>query len=337
MISRLRSISLTPLLLLADASHPDQAVIVYSSQGSDYADGAHPRNERRARDSPREPGESRQSYLDGFIRCREQALDTKTGARAYWPRTSGGPTISLGAINHIALTVAELQRLVPFSDRILHFLGYRPSERQNDYAEWEGPCGWFILRAARAGSKDRPHDRYQDSTTSLPALRAGNRLMRSVGMSCCPCTPRCSTRRGSGRNTAKATTLSVHCRGGAIAVIGAMTIRTRLRRTDRHRGDRCRRRAGRRSRGGGDRALVAELRPRVRRPAGLCADCKRKAGRPPRRAGVRRWPRAAAGATGSARPLGHCEAGSPGSRVTRAESAAIYRRGGGGTDSRPVR
>jgi hypothetical protein len=160
MISRLRSISLTPLLLLADASHPDQAVIVYSSQGSDYADGAHPRNERRARDSPREPGESRQSYLDGFIRCREQALDTKTGARAYWPRTSGGPTISLGAINHIALTVAELQRLVPFSDRILHFLGYRPSERQNDYAEWEGPCGWFILRAARAGSKDSPHDRY---------------------------------------------------------------------------------------------------------------------------------------------------------------------------------
>jgi hypothetical protein len=27
--------------------------------------------------------------------------------------------------------------------------------------EWEGPCGWFILRLARTGSKDRPHDRYE--------------------------------------------------------------------------------------------------------------------------------------------------------------------------------
>jgi glyoxylase I family protein len=51
--------------------------------------------------------------------------------------------------------------LVPFYDRILHFLGYRPSERQDDYVEWEGPCGWFSLRPARTGSKDRPHDRYE--------------------------------------------------------------------------------------------------------------------------------------------------------------------------------
>jgi hypothetical protein len=28
-------------------------------------------------------------------------------------------------------------------------------------------------------------------------------LMRSVGISCCPCAPRCSIRRRSGRNTAK--------------------------------------------------------------------------------------------------------------------------------------
>jgi glyoxylase I family protein len=68
--------------------------------------------------------------------------------------------MSLGAINHIALTVAELERSAPFYDRILRFLGYRPSEQQDDQMEWEGPCGWFILRAAQAGSKHRPHDRY---------------------------------------------------------------------------------------------------------------------------------------------------------------------------------
>ena len=59
--------------------------------------------------------------------------------------------MSLGAINHLALTVAELERSVPFYDGILSFLGYRLSERQGDYVEWEGPCGWFILAAATDG------------------------------------------------------------------------------------------------------------------------------------------------------------------------------------------
>jgi catechol 2,3-dioxygenase-like lactoylglutathione lyase family enzyme len=68
--------------------------------------------------------------------------------------------MSLGAIKHLALTVAELERSVSFYNRILRFFGYRLSERQDDYVEWEGPCGWFILRPARAGSRDRPHDRY---------------------------------------------------------------------------------------------------------------------------------------------------------------------------------
>jgi hypothetical protein len=73
-----------------------------------------------------------------------RALDAKTGARAYRPRNSGGQTksLSLVAINHLALTVAELERSVPFYDRILSFLGYRLSERQDDYVAWEGPCGW---------------------------------------------------------------------------------------------------------------------------------------------------------------------------------------------------
>ena len=102
-----------------------------------------------------------------------------------------------------------IRRRAPERTAFLAFsaIGYRLSERQGDYVEWEGPCGWFILRPARTGSKDRPHDRYEPSTTWLSALRPGNRLTRSIGISCCPCAPRCSTRRRSGRNTAKATTL----------------------------------------------------------------------------------------------------------------------------------
>jgi catechol 2,3-dioxygenase-like lactoylglutathione lyase family enzyme len=49
---------------------------------------------------------------------------------------------------------------VPFYNRVLGFLGYRLSERRDDYVEWEGPCGWFILRPARPDARGTPHDRF---------------------------------------------------------------------------------------------------------------------------------------------------------------------------------
>jgi Glyoxalase/Bleomycin resistance protein/Dioxygenase superfamily len=116
-------------------------------------------------------------------------------------------SLSLGPINHLALTVAELERSVPFYDRILSFLGYRLSERQDDYVEWEGPCGWFILRPARTGSKDRPHDRYEPGLHHLAFSAETREQVDAFHRDILLSLRACSTRRRSGRNTAKATTL----------------------------------------------------------------------------------------------------------------------------------
>lgn len=67
--------------------------------------------------------------------------------------------MTLGAINHIALTVSDLARSAAFYRRVLDYLGYRLAEEHDDYVEWEGPCGWFILRPASPSLRDRLHDR----------------------------------------------------------------------------------------------------------------------------------------------------------------------------------
>lgn len=66
--------------------------------------------------------------------------------------------MTLGAINHLSLTVSSLARAEPFYDAILRFLGYRQTGRWPDKLEWDGPNGWFLLREAKPGSP--AHDRY---------------------------------------------------------------------------------------------------------------------------------------------------------------------------------
>ena len=65
--------------------------------------------------------------------------------------------MTLGAVNHISLTVGDLDVAEEFYDPLLRFLGYRLSARRKDYLEWTGPGGWFILRPAR---QPAAHDRY---------------------------------------------------------------------------------------------------------------------------------------------------------------------------------
>jgi catechol 2,3-dioxygenase-like lactoylglutathione lyase family enzyme len=57
--------------------------------------------------------------------------------------------VKLGSLSHICLTVRDLSVSVAFYDAVMDFLGYRRSETQDDYVEWEGPAGWFILRPDR--------------------------------------------------------------------------------------------------------------------------------------------------------------------------------------------
>jgi catechol 2,3-dioxygenase-like lactoylglutathione lyase family enzyme len=82
--------------------------------------------------------------------------------------------MTLGAINHIALTVADLARSVAFYQPVLGFLGYRLAEQHDDYVEWDGLCGWFILRSASAELSDRTHDRAAPGLHHL-AFSAGSR------------------------------------------------------------------------------------------------------------------------------------------------------------------
>lgn len=80
----------------------------------------------------------------------------------------------LGSLSHICLTVRELAVSVAFYDLVMEFLGYRRSETRDDYVEWEGPAGWFILRPARHGAADRAHDRWGPGLHHL-AWRAASR------------------------------------------------------------------------------------------------------------------------------------------------------------------
>jgi len=96
--------------------------------------------------------------------------------------------VTLGSLSHVCLTARDLDVSVAFYDDLMGFLGYRRSEALDDYVEWEGPAGWFILRPARTGSADQVHDRYAPGLHHL-AWRAASRaevdalakLLRDIG------------------------------------------------------------------------------------------------------------------------------------------------------------
>jgi catechol 2,3-dioxygenase-like lactoylglutathione lyase family enzyme len=82
--------------------------------------------------------------------------------------------MGLGEINHISLTVVDLAQSTAFYERVLGFLGYRLAELGDQYAEWKGPCGWFILRPASAELRSRAHDCMAPGLHHL-AFSAGSR------------------------------------------------------------------------------------------------------------------------------------------------------------------
>jgi glyoxylase I family protein len=72
-----------------------------------------------------------------------------------------------GSINHLALTVTDLDRSVPFYDRVLGFMGYARAEvpaaiqqlMKTRLLAWASPAGAVTLRPAKDESARRPHDR----------------------------------------------------------------------------------------------------------------------------------------------------------------------------------
>lgn len=69
-----------------------------------------------------------------------------------------------GPINHLDLTVSDLERSVPFYDRILGHLGFRRIEGEGDPAWFQRYAGGgyfgIALRLAPAATRAQRHDRW---------------------------------------------------------------------------------------------------------------------------------------------------------------------------------
>lgn len=69
--------------------------------------------------------------------------------------------MALGALSHIAFTVADLGRAAAFYDRVLGFLGYERWPAVAGQAKWKKPgVGIVLLYAADPALRDRTHNRY---------------------------------------------------------------------------------------------------------------------------------------------------------------------------------
>jgi glyoxylase I family protein len=75
--------------------------------------------------------------------------------------------MSRGSINHLALTVSDLNRSAPFYDRVLGFMGYQRVEvpettqqlMKTRLLAWASPNGSVTLRPAKDDSAHKAHDR----------------------------------------------------------------------------------------------------------------------------------------------------------------------------------
>jgi glyoxylase I family protein len=75
--------------------------------------------------------------------------------------------MSRGSMNHLALTVSDLERSAKFYDRVLGFIGYvrvgvpQPTQQlmKTRLLAWAGPHGSVTLRPGKGEAASRKHDR----------------------------------------------------------------------------------------------------------------------------------------------------------------------------------
>ncbi|MDM9379997.1 VOC family protein [Chlorogloeopsis sp. ULAP01] len=68
--------------------------------------------------------------------------------------------MKLGAINHIALTVSNLERSEAFYNLLLGFIGYEQAEKTEQLILWASSNGVITISPSNPKSPNQKHDRY---------------------------------------------------------------------------------------------------------------------------------------------------------------------------------
>ncbi len=83
--------------------------------------------------------------------------------------------MTLGTINHLALTVSNVEKAEPFYNAILEFMGYQQVEKNNEFIMWwSKDAGAILISAANPDSPNKIHDRYSPGLHHL-AFNADSR------------------------------------------------------------------------------------------------------------------------------------------------------------------
>lgn len=83
--------------------------------------------------------------------------------------------MTLGTMNHLALTVNDRSKSEPFYDAILKFMGYQQVEKNDEFIMWwSKDAGAILISVANPDSPNKVHDRYSPGLHHL-AFNADSR------------------------------------------------------------------------------------------------------------------------------------------------------------------
>jgi glyoxylase I family protein len=83
--------------------------------------------------------------------------------------------MTLGTINHLTLSVSDINKSEAFYHQILEFLGYQLVEKSDDYIMWWSQnAGAILISPANPDSPNQIHDRYSPGLHHL-AFNADSR------------------------------------------------------------------------------------------------------------------------------------------------------------------
>lgn len=83
--------------------------------------------------------------------------------------------MTLGTMNHLALTVSDIEKSEPFYNAILEFMCYQQVEKNDEFIMWwSKDAGAILISAATPDSPNKVHDRYSPGLHHL-AFNADSR------------------------------------------------------------------------------------------------------------------------------------------------------------------